>query len=286
MNTPNPLIPQGSLERQSKGKSTVRIAIFTVISIHAVFFAGLLMQGCRRDEAKTPLKAAENVTESNSLPPIDTNSYPAGAEVAQVPTPVPFPTSSTAPPATGYSSLAPTGSVPSVVTEPLPFPASSSTVQPAAEEKSRTYTIGRGDTLVKIARAQGTTVGAITRANPNLDPSKLKPGQKIQVPASSQSTTGGVGYKEPGTAVSANTHTVKPGETLTRIARQHGTTVRAIRTANGLKSDRVVVGQKLKLPSAQSSAGTTAPSKTAAMSKASPSETGYLGTGSEPTNLR
>jgi hypothetical protein len=43
-------------------------------------------------------------------------------------------------------------------------------------------------------------------------------------------------------------HVVKAGDTLARIARAHGTTVRAIETANGLASDRIAVGTKLKLP--------------------------------------
>jgi LysM repeat protein len=43
-------------------------------------------------------------------------------------------------------------------------------------------------------------------------------------------------------------HVVKAGDTLARIARAHGTTVKAIETANGLASDRIAVGTKLKLP--------------------------------------
>lgn len=45
-------------------------------------------------------------------------------------------------------------------------------------------------------------------------------------------------------------YVVKAGDTLTRIARRHGTTVRALRVTNGLKVDRIIVGQKLRVPSA------------------------------------
>jgi membrane-bound lytic murein transglycosylase D len=45
----------------------------------------------------------------------------------------------------------------------------------------------------------------------------------------------------------------KPGDTLDRIARAHGTTVRAIKAANGLTSDRIVAGRSLKLPATKAS---------------------------------
>jgi LysM repeat protein len=43
-------------------------------------------------------------------------------------------------------------------------------------------------------------------------------------------------------------YTVKSGDNLTRIAKTHATTVEAIKAANGLSSDRIAVGTKLKLP--------------------------------------
>ena len=50
MSTPNPLIPQGTLQaKASRGASNIRIAVATIIAIHVVFFGGLLLQGCKRD---------------------------------------------------------------------------------------------------------------------------------------------------------------------------------------------------------------------------------------------
>jgi membrane-bound lytic murein transglycosylase D len=43
------------------------------------------------------------------------------------------------------------------------------------------------------------------------------------------------------------THTVKKGETLSSIARKYGCTVNDIKKWNGLKSNTVKVGQKLKI---------------------------------------
>jgi LysM repeat protein len=45
-------------------------------------------------------------------------------------------------------------------------------------------------------------------------------------------------------------YVVKSGDTLTRIAKIHGTTVKALKAVNHLNSDRIVVGAKLKIPEA------------------------------------
>lgn len=43
------------------------------------------------------------------------------------------------------------------------------------------HTIQAHDTLGKIARERGTTVAALEKLNPNLNPNRLKPGTKIRV---------------------------------------------------------------------------------------------------------
>jgi LysM repeat protein len=45
-------------------------------------------------------------------------------------------------------------------------------------------------------------------------------------------------------------YVVKSGDSLTRIAKAHGTTVKALKAANGLENDRIVVGARLKIPTA------------------------------------
>ena len=49
-------------------------------------------------------------------------------------------------------------------------------------------------------------------------------------------------------AAAKRVHVVKFGETLTTISRLSGVPVRKIKELNGLRSDKVLVGQKLKLP--------------------------------------
>jgi LysM repeat protein len=278
MNTPNPLVPQGSLERQSKGKSTARIAVFTIISIHAVFFAGLLMQGCRPDQSKTPLKSTEVSTNQNSLPPIaDPGYYTPTQDVAVASNPSPH---------------SPVPSSPAVGELPL------TTLPPATTPESlvtdgKSYTIAKGDTLKKIAISHGVSLKALSQANPNVDPTKLKVGQKIQIPAAPTPAGGELGLKEPGKLDSAtgngSIHTVKAGETLGKIAKQHGTTPKAIRSANNMKTDRLVVGQKLRLPAGQAAGSSSDIGKSSASPKLtakSPSRgsTNPLATGA--TNLQ
>jgi LysM repeat protein len=43
-------------------------------------------------------------------------------------------------------------------------------------------------------------------------------------------------------------HVVAAGETLFSLARQYGTTVDALRAANGIEGDRIAVGQRLRVP--------------------------------------
>ena len=43
-------------------------------------------------------------------------------------------------------------------------------------------------------------------------------------------------------------YVVQPGDTLFRISQKEATSVKALKTLNGLKTDRIDAGQKLKLP--------------------------------------
>lgn len=58
-------------------------------------------------------------------------------------------------------------------------------------------------------------------------------------------------------------YVVKSGDTLTRIAKTHGIRVRALKVLNHLKSDRIAVGEKLKLPSGHLAANAPVPRRPA-----------------------
>jgi len=46
----------------------------------------------------------------------------------------------------------------------------------------------------------------------------------------------------------ANTYTIKPNDSLEKIAREHNATIQEIKNLNNLSSDLIVVGQQIQLP--------------------------------------
>lgn len=59
------------------------------------------------------------------------------------------------------------------------IPAPRAPVTPARPER---YTVRSGDTFAKIARQYGLTAHALSRANPRVTPSRIKPGQVLIIP--------------------------------------------------------------------------------------------------------
>jgi LysM repeat protein len=249
MSTPNPLIPQGSL--QGGGTSNVRIAVATVLAIHVVFFGGLLLQGCKRDtKTDEPTMAETNPpTTGLSYPPIDSNSlyYPSPSALPQ-------------------DSTGTVAGLPSERTNFAPVPEvgipmateARNTATPARAPQSsalesgtiKEYTVVRGDSFSRIAQRQGSTVAAIRRANPGVEPTRIQPGMTLNVPIVGP----GSSITSPSNGDLSGVYTVKPGDNLTKIARAHGVTISQLRAANDLRTSRVNVGQKLKIPTAASQA--------------------------------
>jgi LysM repeat protein len=217
MNNQNPLIPQGSaLEQKSKGRARVKIAVFFVLAIHGIGLMALLMQGC--GQSKEPITPTE--TQASNPPPAFVES--------------------TNPPVT-------TSNLP-VVVAPVPV---ETPVPPVVTAGATEYTIVKGDSFSTLAKKYHVSVKAITDANPGVDSTKLKIGQKIHVPAPAAPTAptaAGTAPVESPSVSGEQTYTVKSGDNLTKIASQCGTTIKALRAANGLKTDSIKVGQKLKVP--------------------------------------
>ena len=236
MNNPNPLVPQGSLlQPGSKTKSKVALVIFGVIAIHAALIVGLLVQGCKREEAK---KAEP--TPISSLPGLPPDPY---ANKYMEPTNPP-PTPSNAPVVTAPAPVAaPEGAAPAPIAAPM--------TPGVPEGGTHEYTIAKGDSFYSIAKKRGLSMSAVAKANPGVDPARLQVGQKIQLPAAAAAPTAATATAAPEAANGSAGYSVKAGDTLSKIARKHGTTVQALRSANKLKTDRIYVGQKLAVPAAK-----------------------------------
>ena len=119
---------------------------------------------------------------------------------------------------------------------------------PAEPSGSLSHTVQRGETLSGIARQHGTTVSAIAQANGIADPARIYVGQRISIPGAAQPSPQAAAQSA---AQTNGSHTVQRGETLSGIARQHGTTVSAIAQANGIANPaRIYAGKTLTIPGA------------------------------------
>ena len=86
--------------------------------------------------------------------------------------------------------------------------------------------------------------------NPPAKPSVTKKSSARKSTAGSKSSRSTAARKSSSrkSAPKARTYTVKKGDTLGAIARRNGTSVKALKRANGLKSDLIHIDQKLTIP--------------------------------------
>ena len=86
--------------------------------------------------------------------------------------------------------------------------------------------------------------------NPPAKPSVTKKSSAQKSTAGSKSSRSTATRKSSSrkSAPKARTYTVKKGDTLGAIARRNGTSVKALKRANGLKSDLIHINQKLTIP--------------------------------------
>ncbi|MBC7225190.1 MAG: LysM peptidoglycan-binding domain-containing protein, partial [Anaerolineae bacterium] len=115
------------------------------------------------------------------------------------------------------------------------------TAAPTAPTGGVTHVVQAGDTLFSIAVQYGTTVEAIRQAN-NLTSDTIYVGQRLVIPGGGAPAVG-----------TPTVHIVQAGDTLFSIALRYGVTVEAIKSANGLGSDFIYVGQRLVIPGGQPS---------------------------------
>lgn len=218
MNSTNLFSPESAAATQKdQGRTRVKVAVFSVLAVHVAGLTALLLtQGCKRETAP------DVNAQQPDVPAMDTNA--------------PALTDTNLPPATS-TNLPPYGEVQQPYVPPVETP-----VAPAMTK----YVIQSGDSFYSIAKAHGVSQKAVEAANPGVDPKKLKLKQEINLPAPGTGTT-------PAVAPVADiggptTYTVKSGDNLIKIASRFGTTPKAIKTLNGLATDQIKVGQKLKIP--------------------------------------
>lgn len=137
-------------------------------------------------------------------------------------------------------------------------------------QSSTPYTIQSGDTITAVAYKYGLRWQDVVAMNPEVTPTRLRIGQVIQLPGAVDLSTPrvvptvkpkapvkpavvvppkSVKPAEP-TGGQDTVYTVKAGDSLSVIAYRHGIKTAALREANNIKGDKILVGQKLKVPGA------------------------------------
>jgi membrane-bound lytic murein transglycosylase D len=119
----------------------------------------------------------------------------------------------------------------------------------------REHVVKKGDTLGLIARKYGSTVSQLVQANNLGKTPVLKVGRSIIIPMSGAtpppptSTAGQTQQRAARTTATTTprvtSYTVRPGDTLARIATRFNTSVEKLKSWNHLTSSRLTVGKKL-----------------------------------------
>ena len=151
------------------------------------------------------------------------------------------------------------------------------------EKQTIIHKVKAGETLSSIAKTYEVTMDEIKQSN-NLRRNAVRVGQQLRITTSSKqalmenavaavtkpaksNTPAKPAAQKQETKAASTSHTVKKGETLSIIARKYGTTVEALKKTNGLKSDNITIGQKLKLPVKSTAKATTSTTKKKTISK-------------------
>jgi len=120
------------------------------------------------------------------------------------------------------------------------------------------HVVVKGDTLGKIAKANGVTAAALAKAN-GIDGTMIRIGQKLKIPEVAGAGTEAKPMAAPAQAVAAaaaqqasspaGTYTVAPGDTLAKIAKKFGTKADTLAKLNSISDPKKLkIGQKLQVP--------------------------------------
>lgn len=237
------------------------------VAVSAAALGGLVLAG-----GCSPSKVMDNrgyiPLEKDNYTPLATESAPAAVPVAPVAVPA-----ATAPAATEAKKA----DLPKFNSAAIKH--SGPITSAAAVAAGGSYVVKSGDTLGRIAHANGVSVQALLAANNMTEASakKLKIGQKLTIPAAgkavkSASVKAATAAKATASAaattatVDNGTYAVKSGDSIAIIAKRLKVKQSELMAANNLTAEsarKLQIGQKLKVPGATASAAVSAPDLTA-----------------------
>jgi len=105
------------------------------------------------------------------------------------------------------------------------------------------YRVQSRDTLWDIARTFGVSIDHLCAANGITRRQVIRPGQTLSIPSTKHGSRR--------IASTHRTYRVRRGDTLYDIARRFGTSVHALRRANGIRGSRIHPGDVLRIPPSQ-----------------------------------
>lgn len=130
-----------------------------------------------------------------------------------------------------------------------------------AHAGASTHVVEHGDTLWELARDHGCSVEVLRKANSMDDDDPLVIGRRIDLSVCSGSAAKSKSKSKPKSKSKAKSksepkpepksvrrYTVVAGDSLARIAQRQGTSVQALRDANGIEGSLIKVGQVLVVP--------------------------------------
>lgn len=122
-------------------------------------------------------------------------------------------------------------------------------VDPTVTSPAIEYVVAKGDSLWKISRDFGVSLNDLLQANGLTQNSTINAGQSLVIPSDTGGATSVAAptYSAAPTTTSES-YTVVKGDSLSKIARNFNTTVSAIKSANGLRSDVIQLNQSLTIP--------------------------------------
>lgn len=154
------------------------------------------------------------------------------------------------------------------------------------------YTIQKGDSYWKIARKFGVATNDLVAYN-TIPPAKLRPGQKIMIPASGKKITKPAAVKKTVVKVKKTyapipadgIYVVQKGDSYDKIARKFGLRAKDIAEYNNLSLNKYLqVNQKLKLPPRSGAAAQPAAPAQPAVTEAAPIPVDPAGPAAPTTN--
>ncbi len=116
----------------------------------------------------------------------------------------------------------------------------------ASNGSSSTYTVKSGDSVWKISHEHGMSMDELKSLN-GLKDNLIIPGQVLKIKGTSSNTKQKIKTSSKETAEAGATYVVKAGDSLWAVANKQGLTVAELKRINGLSSDTIYVGQRLKV---------------------------------------